>query len=257
MRRIRVCSSGTCKTVNQTISHVEESQLERGATCSWGSVQTSRPWSSTILCKLRWTVSGRNRALARQSCRRLESCADTRRHRGTAARECHTRASWRRGWWRGWRACAAFRTRVRTEFGNCKNTRCRVKQEWWKRGEAVVNSLFELGALTRIILISSDDADEVFGEHKRNSLSVDPELLLLVVEKVTEVDVEHLNQEDKRLKTYTPLLKFWLHIAPGLAGWPWCCLDVDRRCPTQTSPRSTQRMTEWSCRWLAHSCMKL
>ena len=61
-----------------------------------------------------------------------------------------------------------------------------------------MDSLFELGALTRVVLISSDDADEVFGEHKRNSLSVDPELLLLVVEKVTEVDVEDLNQEDER-----------------------------------------------------------
>ncbi len=55
--------------------------------------------------------------------------------------------------------------------------------------------LSEERALPGVVGALGDDLDEVVREHERDSLPVDAELLLPVIQKVTEVDVENLQKE--------------------------------------------------------------
>lgn len=44
----------------------------------------------------------------------------------------------------------------------------------------------------------TDDDEEVLGQNEGNALPLVPKLLLLVIQKVTEVDVEKLEEEEKK-----------------------------------------------------------
>ena len=70
------------------------------------------------------------------------------------------------------------------------------------------DQLLKFDGLGRIGGTACDDLDKVFGEHERHALSLDAVLLLEVAQKVTEIDMKqlfnnnHNNKQEHRTNSF-------------------------------------------------------
>lgn len=76
----------------------------------------------------------------------------------------------------------------------------------------------KLLSLSRLLDSFTDDNEEVLSQNKGNSLPLVPKLLLLMVQEVTKVDVEQLEEEEKEKSEFG-----WI----GLTG----SAEVQLTCP--------------------------